>query len=51
VGAVNALTEGDYGVLVGYQRSELTRTPLKDIAGRTKPIKTDLLELARVLAK
>jgi 6-phosphofructokinase 1 len=51
VGAVNALTEGDCGVLVGYQRSEITRTPLKDIAGRTKPIKTDLLELARVLAK
>jgi 6-phosphofructokinase 1 len=51
VGAVNALTSGDYGVLVGYQRSEITRTPLKDIAGRTKPIKTELLELARVLAK
>jgi 6-phosphofructokinase 1 len=40
VGAVNALTSGDFGVLVGYQRSEITRTPLKDIAGRTKPIKT-----------
>lgn len=51
VGAVNALTEGEYGVLVGYQRSEITRTPLKDIAGRTKPIKTELLDLARVLAK
>jgi 6-phosphofructokinase 1 len=51
VGAVNALTSGDFGVLVGYQRSEITRTPLKDIAGRTKPIKTELLELARVLAK
>lgn len=51
VGAVNALTSGDYGVLVGYQRSEITRTPLKDIAGRTKPIKTELLDLARVLAK
>jgi 6-phosphofructokinase 1 len=51
VGAVDALTEGAYGVLVGYQHSEITRTPLKDIAGRTKPIKTALLELARVLAK
>jgi 6-phosphofructokinase 1 len=51
VGAVSALTEGVSGVLIGYSRSEITRTPLKDIAGRTKPIKTELLELARVLAK
>jgi len=51
VGAVAALTDGEHGVLIGLQRSELTRTPLKECAGRTKPLKTELLELARVLAK
>ncbi|MET0344155.1 MAG: ATP-dependent 6-phosphofructokinase [Polyangiales bacterium] len=51
VAAVNTLVAGDRGVLVGLQRSEVTRTPLADVAGRTKPIKTELLELARVLAK
>ncbi|MDB4973995.1 MAG: 6-phosphofructokinase [Myxococcaceae bacterium] len=51
VGAVHALQDGEYGVLIGYQKSELTRTPLKDIAGRTKPLQTDLLDLARILAK
>src|ERR1700712_4454891 len=51
VGAVHALQDGEYGVLIGYQKSELTRTPLKDIAARTKPLQTDLLDLARILAK
>jgi len=37
--------------LVGYQKNELTRTPLADIIGRTTPIDTELLELARILAK
>ena len=51
VGAVHALQDGEYGVLIGYCRSEMTRTPLAQIAGRTKPLQTDLLELARILAK
>jgi 6-phosphofructokinase 1 len=51
VNAVKALSEGAPGVLVGYQKSEVTRTPLAEIAGRTKPIGTELVELARVLAK
>ena len=38
-------------MLVGYQNGEVTRTPLAEIAGRTKPIGTELVELARVLAK
>jgi 6-phosphofructokinase 1 len=33
------------------QRNEVTRTPLADIIGRTKPIDTELVELARILAK
>ena len=51
VGAVHALQDSEYGVLIGYCKNELTRTPLADIAGRTKPLQTDLLDLARILAK
>ena len=51
VNAVKALNEGVSGVLVGYQDAAVTRTPLAEIAGRTKPIGTELVELARVLAK
>ena len=51
VNAVKALTEGDFGILIGYQKGEVTRTPLASIADKTKPIETELVELARVLAK
>lgn len=51
VGAVKALSDGETGVLVGFQNNEVTRTPLADVVGRTKPMHTELLELARILAK
>lgn len=51
VNAIRALSDGEFGVLIGYQRGDVTRTPLADVAGRTKPIETELVELARVLAK
>ena len=51
VGAVKSLGDGETGVLVGWQNNEVTRTPLADIMGRTKPVGTELLELARILAK
>src|SRR6201996_1582985 len=51
VGAVKSLSNGETGVLVGFQNNEVTRTPLADIVGRTKPMHTELLELARILAK
>lgn len=51
VNAVKALSDGMSGMLVGYQHGDLTLTPLADIAGRTKPIKPELVELARILAK
>jgi 6-phosphofructokinase 1 len=51
VGAVKALSEGETGVLVGWQRNEVTRTPLVEIKGRTRPMHTELLELARILAR
>lgn len=51
VAAITALGEGVSGVLIGEQGGEITRTPLDTIAGKTKPISTELIELARVLAK
>lgn len=51
VAALTSLAEGVSGVLVGEQRGEITRTPLAEIAGKTKPISTSLIELAQVLAK
>jgi 6-phosphofructokinase 1 len=51
VGAVKALSDGETGVLVGLQNNEVSRTPLADVVGATKPVRTDLLELARILAK
>ena len=45
------LSDGEFGVLVGFQKGEVTRTPLAEIAGRTKPITAELVELARILAK
>jgi 6-phosphofructokinase 1 len=51
VAAVKSLSNGETGVLVGSQKNEVTRTPLADIVGRVKPMNTELLELARILAK
>lgn len=49
--AVSALVDGAFGVLIGHQKGAVTRTPLAEVAGRTKPIGTELMTLARVLAK
>src|ERR1700758_5762965 len=38
VGAVKCLNNGEAGLLVGFQNNEVTRTPLADIVGRTKPM-------------
>jgi 6-phosphofructokinase 1 len=51
VNAVKALSQGDTGVLIGWQKNEVTRTPLAEVVGRTKPMDTELLELARILAR
>ncbi len=51
VGAVKALEDGVTDVLIGSINGLVTRTPLAEVAGVTKPIKSELLELARTLAK
>ncbi len=49
-GAVAALARGESGVLVGTIGSQITTTPLTEIAGRTKSIDSTLVELAKILA-
>jgi 6-phosphofructokinase 1 len=48
--AIDFLAAGRHGVLVGQVRNEIVATPLAEIAGRTRPADTALLELARVMA-
>jgi 6-phosphofructokinase 1 len=48
--AVEQLAHGVHGVLVGTLCSEISATPLADVAGRTRPANAKLLELARVMA-
>ncbi|HET7883656.1 MAG TPA: ATP-dependent 6-phosphofructokinase [Acetobacteraceae bacterium] len=51
VNAVRCFADRETGVLVGWQKNEATRTPLADIVGRTKAVDTELVELARMLAR
>jgi len=48
--AVDVLSRGERGVLVGLVRGAVATTPLADVAFRTKGIDPALFELARVLA-
>ena len=50
-GAVEALADGQQGVLMGYVRSAVVPTPLAEVVARKKEIDTRLLELSRVLAR
>jgi 6-phosphofructokinase 1 len=49
--AVDQLARGAAGVLVGVRGNDIIATPLADIAGKTKGVNQELLELARVLAQ
>jgi len=49
--AVDSLTSGAHGVLVGIIKGDVVRTPLAEIAGRMRPADASLLELARVMAQ
>jgi 6-phosphofructokinase 1 len=48
--AIDALAAGERGVLVGIVNNRAVRTPFAEVAGRTRPVDTALLELARVMA-
>jgi hypothetical protein len=42
--------DGVNGMLIGEGRGDIVRTPLGEVAGRTRPADTRLIDLARVLA-
>src|SRR4029077_6230455 len=48
VNAVKSLSNGETGVLVGYQKNEVTRTPLADIVGPPKPAEPERVGPARL---
>jgi hypothetical protein len=48
--AIERLANGDASMLVGDEHGDIVRTPLVEIAGRTRAADTALIELARVLA-
>ncbi|MBN1429186.1 MAG: 6-phosphofructokinase [Anaerolineae bacterium] len=50
-GATDCLARGEYGVLVGLIRSEVTATPLSEVVTKKKPLDLKLFKLAAVLAK
>ena len=50
-GAVEFLSRKEYGVLVGFNRGEISATPLAHIAGKKKALDPCLLHLAAALAR
>ncbi len=48
--AVEFLASGQHGVLAGLSCGTITPVPLAELAGRTRPADTALLDLARVMA-
>ncbi len=50
-GAVDHLIAGERDVVIGMKGSEVTATPLSEIVGKQKPIRSELFHLARSLAK
>jgi len=49
--AVDQLARGASGMLVGIRGNDIVTTPLAQVAGKTKGVNQELLELARVLAQ
>lgn len=49
-GAVQALAEGEAGVMVGMYCEQVIRTRLEEVISRKKPLKAELLELVKTLA-
>lgn len=49
--AIERLSAGEDGVLLGLLEGRIAATPLADVAGRVKPLDPALVELAEVLAQ
>jgi len=50
-GATDAIARGEYGILVGFMKGEVTTTPLSEVVSKRNPLDLRLLDLLRVLAK
>lgn len=48
-GATDALSRGEFGVLVGMIKSELVTTPLETVVNNKKPLDLSLFELQKIL--
>jgi 6-phosphofructokinase 1 len=48
--ATEHLERGEFGLLMGLNRGEITATPLKDVVGKKKPLDPKLMKLAGILA-
>jgi len=48
-GAVDALGRGEFGVLVGMIKGQVTTTPLEDVVNNKKQLDLNLIELAKLL--
>jgi len=51
VAAVERLSRGEHGTLVGMLGGRIGTTPLSEVAGKKKPLDTALLEMAQVLSR
>lgn len=49
--AVESIARGEYGVLMGLIKGEVTATPLADVVSKPKTLDLRLLDMARVLSK
>ena len=49
--AVEALADGEYGVMVGVRGEEVRRVPLEEVVGKERPLDPNLYKLAEMLAE
>src|ERR687893_973329 len=49
--AVEALADGEHGVMVGVSGEEVRRVPLGEVVGKERPLDPDLYKLAEMLAE
>ena len=48
-GAIEAIERGEFGVLVGLNKDEITTVPLEEVVSHKKEISMELVKLARIL--
>jgi 6-phosphofructokinase 1 len=49
IAAVDALSQGTFGVMTAVRGESIVLVPLEDIAGKVKPVPDELVEVARAL--